>query len=347
MRPAAVLPFSNTLVLTGLNVYEDLKIDDPDKMKGRDFVFRPRGRDLRGVILDFASLRKVDFAGAQLQGASFHATELQGASFAKAQLQGASLDDAQLQGASLNDARLQGASLGLAELQGASLARTQLQGAMLEKAQLQGAWLVKAQLQGAELLDAQLQGASLEGAELEGAALDSARLQGASLRGARLQGAFLRRAFLDATDLSYAYLWRTNSTLPVGHDVIYFSENPKATDVRLSNRAEMWLPPKWSADVDFVFPDILRPWSDGAYKFFRQMMEVLPPGRLRDEALVRIIRLDCTNPDPSLASCDPSLPPPMEADAWRMSLEDAQVDDFGLRQGADKGVDVAHLLGCR
>lgn len=33
------LPFSNTLVLPGLNVYEDLKIDDPDKMKGRVFVF--------------------------------------------------------------------------------------------------------------------------------------------------------------------------------------------------------------------------------------------------------------------------------------------------------------------
>ena len=33
-------PFSNTLVLPGLNVYEGLGIDDPKKAKWRDFVFR-------------------------------------------------------------------------------------------------------------------------------------------------------------------------------------------------------------------------------------------------------------------------------------------------------------------
>ena len=43
-------PFSNTLVLPGLNVYEGLGIDDPEKAKWRDYVFRPRGRDLRGAI---------------------------------------------------------------------------------------------------------------------------------------------------------------------------------------------------------------------------------------------------------------------------------------------------------
>jgi cytochrome c biogenesis protein CcdA len=35
--------FSSTLVLPGLNIYEGLKIDDPEKVKGRDFVFRARG----------------------------------------------------------------------------------------------------------------------------------------------------------------------------------------------------------------------------------------------------------------------------------------------------------------
>ena len=49
------LPFSNTLVLTGLNIYEGLNIDDPEKVKGRDFVFRARGRDLKGAIFDLAS----------------------------------------------------------------------------------------------------------------------------------------------------------------------------------------------------------------------------------------------------------------------------------------------------
>src|SRR5208282_2828573 len=41
--------FSSTLVLPGLNIYEGLNIDDPEKAKWRDFVFRARGRDLRGA----------------------------------------------------------------------------------------------------------------------------------------------------------------------------------------------------------------------------------------------------------------------------------------------------------
>ena len=95
----------------GLNVYEGLDIDDPEKVKWRDFIFRARGRDLKGANFDFANLPKVDFTGAHLQGASLDGAELQGASLDDAQLQGASLDDAQLQGASLDDAQLQGASL--------------------------------------------------------------------------------------------------------------------------------------------------------------------------------------------------------------------------------------------
>lgn len=35
--------------------------------------------------------------------------------------------------------------------------------------------------------------------------------------------------------------------------------------------------------------------------------------------------LDCTNPDKTLASCDPSLPPPKEAVTWRNALEQATV----------------------
>jgi hypothetical protein len=53
-------PFSNTLVLAGLNVYEGLGIDDPEKAKWRDVVFHARKRDLRGAIFDRASLPRVD-----------------------------------------------------------------------------------------------------------------------------------------------------------------------------------------------------------------------------------------------------------------------------------------------
>ena len=133
------LPLSGTLVLSGLNIYEGLKIDDPDKIRGRDFVFRIRGRDLNGAILDFANLSKVDFTGADLQGASLLSAQLQGASLRNAQLQGAQLGLAQLQGATLDFAKLQGASLVGADLQGAALAAAHLQGAHLGNTKLQGA----------------------------------------------------------------------------------------------------------------------------------------------------------------------------------------------------------------
>jgi uncharacterized protein YjbI with pentapeptide repeats len=238
--------FSSTLVLPGLNVYEGLKIDDPDKLKGRDYVFHARGRDLKGAVFDLASLAKVDFEGADLQNASFQgaqlqevslaganlqgawlawtrfdkvsftdahlplATNLQGASLGFAQLQGASLDGLQLQGAFLSGAHLEGASLNGAKLQGASLWGAFLQGASLNRAQLQGARLQNASLEGALLDSAQLQGAVLKRAALQGASLEDAQLAGASLENAQLLGASLQRAVLKATDLSNAVLWRTN-----------------------------------------------------------------------------------------------------------------------------------------
>ena len=174
-------PFSNTLVLTGLDVYEGLGVDDPNKAKWRDFVFRARGRDLTGAIFDFASLPKVDFEGAQLQGASFKSAQLQGASLDGARLQTASLDEAQLQGAWLVGAQLQDASLEEAQLQGASLRSAQLQGAKLDDAQLQYAQLDYAHLQGASFEGANLHGTELEYAELDGAKLTSQLLQSVEL----------------------------------------------------------------------------------------------------------------------------------------------------------------------
>jgi uncharacterized protein YjbI with pentapeptide repeats len=199
-------PLSNTLVLTGLNIYEGLGIDDPEKAKWHDYVFRARGRDLRGAILDFASLPRVDFTGSDLQGARLNTAQLQGASLDGAQLQGASLDGAQLQGASLDGVQLQGASLFGARLQGASLGSARLQGALLNTAQLQGARLDLAQLQGARLNTAQLQGASLDLAQLQGASLAGAHLQGASLYGAGLQGASLDLAHLQGASFDSAQL---------------------------------------------------------------------------------------------------------------------------------------------
>jgi hypothetical protein len=72
--------FSSTLVLPGLNIYEGLGIDDPEKGKWHDFIFRARGRDLRGAIFDLATLPEVDFEGADLREASLKLAALQSVS---------------------------------------------------------------------------------------------------------------------------------------------------------------------------------------------------------------------------------------------------------------------------
>ena len=120
-KPPPLAPFEHARLAWHLNIYEGLAIDDPEKVKWREYVFRARGRELKGAIFDLATLPKVDFEGAELDGASFASAQLQGASLKKAALQGASLDSAQLQGATLIGAQLQGASLEHARLQGAWL----------------------------------------------------------------------------------------------------------------------------------------------------------------------------------------------------------------------------------
>jgi uncharacterized protein YjbI with pentapeptide repeats len=275
------LPFSSTLVLAGFSIYEGLNIDDPKKAEWRDYVFRARGRDLKGAILDFASLPKVDFWGAELQGASLRYAQLQGTSLIDAHLQGASLDYAQFQGALFVEAQLQGASLDYAQLQGSDLLGAHLQGASLDYAQLQGAILIRTQLDGASFDEAQLQGASLIGGSLK------------------------------ATSLFSAFLWRTA--------VLGVVEKPAA--IRLPDAPGRWLP-FWRPE-----PFKVQPWSDEAYQHLRKIMDSVPPGALRDQALERIEFLDCANPDTRLASCDSSAAPPPQAAAWRKALEAASVDD--------------------
>jgi uncharacterized protein YjbI with pentapeptide repeats len=186
--------WSNRLVLTGLDVIDHAKFDSEAKIAAAPEIASLRGRNLDGVVLVLADLRKVDFTGASLKGAWLQGAQLQGATLTYAQLQGASLDSAQLQGASLVQAQLQGASLIAAQLKGASLVEAQLQGAYLDIAQLQGATLTRAQLQGASLASAQLQGASLVEAQLQGASLPGAQLQGALLTGSFVWRADIREA---------------------------------------------------------------------------------------------------------------------------------------------------------
>jgi uncharacterized protein YjbI with pentapeptide repeats len=296
---------SATLILPALNIYDGLKIDDPAKTGWRQYVFVAGHRDLRGAIFDNAILTKVDLTGADLQGASLVHAQLQGAAWRNAKLQGAQLGFAQLQGGILAFAKLQGASLVDAELQGAVLTDAQLKGAELGDIKLQGASLEGAQLQGASLLNAQLQGAWLLGAQFQGAGLSNARLQGASLEGAALE----------ATDLSATYLWRTN-----------LKTQSKLTSVRMSGN-ETW-GPVWGYMTGFGYMN-MKPqlWDSKAYNALLTTMEALTLGYARDNALEHITVLDCTSPNPILASCDPNIAPPCEAAAWQKAVEAARVDD--------------------
>ena len=91
-RDDAVLFLSNTLVLTGFNIYEGLE----DRRSGQTEIARlhlscPRPRS-----------RGCDLQPRRSTKGGFHGAELEGAALIDAQLQGASLKDAQLQGASLS-----------------------------------------------------------------------------------------------------------------------------------------------------------------------------------------------------------------------------------------------------
>jgi uncharacterized protein YjbI with pentapeptide repeats len=330
--------FSNTLVLPGFSIYEALKIDDPKKLAWKDYLIDLRGRHLEQAIFDGANLTKADLTlavlrgasllFAQMQGASLDAAQLQGASLTRAQLQGARLFGAQLQGASLNSAQLQGAELSSAQLQGAVLAFAQLQGAELSSAQLQGVWLDHAQLQGAWLFGAQLQGASLYGALLQGASLDHAQLQGADLRTAhlqsasldyaQLQGASFNGATINATGFLNAVLWRTN-----------WGDVEKLGTVLIEGAT-------WKPLLVAKPGDPPRPWDAKVHKELRDSMSTIPEGESRDNALKRIERLDCSNPDNTLAFCDPAAKPPPEGSDWQKKLEATSVDDAAFAKALAK-----------
>ncbi len=302
---------SDTLVLPGVDALAELKIDDPERAKWKDYIFIAQYRDLVGADFEEAILPTIDFNGAILTGADFNYAQMDRASFLIARLEGALLVGADLRGASLVWAQLQGASLVDAKLQGASLGLAQLQGALLNYAQLQGASL---KVQGASPGGAQLEGASLFDAKLQGASLDDAQLQGAMLGGAQLQGASLNGANLDAADLSDARLWRSSGT------------GSETRNLNLRDTADVWGPFLASQN------GTQGPWNEAAYDELRTEIAALPAGRLREDALARIRTLDCA--DTTRVSCDPvqARTPPLEFAAWRDQLIAAKVDKGAFRR---------------
>ena len=222
----------------------------------------------QSFVVDPEELDKIffsrSFRGRDLRLAVLPFADLRKADFSGAHLQGATLNSAQLQGAWFEEAEMQGAILSWAQLQGAKLVGAQLQGASLDLTKMQGARLGSAQLQGASLEGAELQGASLDGAKLQGASLGGAKLQAASLAWAELQGASLGGAKLQGALLTVVMVWRANG------------------------RPDMSL-----THVDGFDPDTV-PWpTDSTFAAWRDaILETIPRGLARDEALRRLSALD-------------------------------------------------------
>jgi hypothetical protein len=62
-------------------------------------------------------------------------------------------------------------------------------------------------------------------------------------------------------------------------------------------------------------------------------MNSIPEGKMRDEALMRIEKLDCGNPDKTLASCDPATALPPEVLDWQKKRLEANVDHAAYAKG--------------
>jgi hypothetical protein len=145
-----------------------------------------------------------------------------------------------------------------------------------------------------------------------------AKLQGALLDLAQLQGASLRGASLDATDLWGARLWRSDG------GALSTGDAASAAALRLPDLAEAWAP---EYDGERSKAQL---WDGAAYEHLREMIDALPAGQLREDALNRIKVLDCTNHDETLPPCDPPYPPPKPppgAVDWQKRVEEARSAD--------------------
>jgi uncharacterized protein YjbI with pentapeptide repeats len=331
--------FSNTLVLPSFNIYQALKIDNPEKAKSDDQTFDLRGRRLDGAVFTGANLAKVDLTGAHLEGASLDAAQLPGARLDYAHLQGAKLVLARFKGASFENAEMQGVELWGAQLQGASLNNARLRGASFgglrpeprgdssRDAQTPLSYVGGAQLQAASLDEAELEGASLEGAYLQGASLAEARLQGASLDGAQLQGASFRASDLTAASLNTAFLWRAN----------FDSAKLRSMSAESLNWVGLGQVSAYTSrsigPMLLIENDKISPWRQDDYiELLKEFEQNVPDGYLKERALERIKILDCSEKasGSALASCDPQAKEPQSAAGAHKTIESVAVDQVDL-----------------
>ncbi|TAU35391.1 pentapeptide repeat-containing protein [Rhizobium ruizarguesonis] len=303
-------PIAKSLNLVGFNIYNALKVKDPRDIAWRGSTFDAGGRDLRGADFSRATLERVNFDSARLDGADFSSARLLGASFSGVHFPGTNFSFAFSPGAIFDSSNLQGAEFMGTDLQGATFVETKLQGAQFLSAQLQGASFESADLTGARFTGSALNAAAFPDSTLTGTSFYAAYLQGADFSGTPTSRKFAqdlevlessdrlnhskffgakRPPSLIGTDFTKAYLWQV--VLPE------FSEGDDwLNEARFSDAV-------WSRD--YRTPDgRTGKWSADDYASVARMLDNIPPGPLRTNALNRIALLSCGS---TLSTSDPCI----------------------------------------
>lgn len=271
VNPATRKPqsmWSNRLVLPGLNVLTEKKLDTEEKLAAVPSSISLRNRNLNGAVLSGANLRKADLVGASLNGAFLIETDLSEARLECAtnwisgepsrpaattraicaRLHDAYLGAARLSGVSASGAEFHGADMPQVELFGAMLTETSFAGANLSLAKFDGSIATGAIFHAANMWKVSLRGAILLRAEFQAADLTEARLGGAMLNEANLQGAKLDRAVLSGTSLREAYVWRA--------DLVTASVTASDMRSRPADRARPCVNPGRTGDCQWTVDDL-------------------------------------------------------------------------------------------
>lgn len=169
--------------------------------------------DLRGIILNGADLRGVNFAGRDLSGAKLFQADLRKANFQDAILEGVEFSAANLEGAIFDGANCRRAGFGRANLDGASLFQANLEETSFSQASLIGANLHCVNLSHSRLREANLTQADLSESDLRYADISMAKVVNTTFRNADLRHLRLRmiRGFkrsdwigVDIRDINFA-----------------------------------------------------------------------------------------------------------------------------------------------
>ncbi len=243
VQPNAVRPrwpLSDALVLTQVNALDELKIEDPEKAKWKDYIFLAEDRDLTGADFQNANLARISFARSFLSGARFQSTQMDRVSLEGAHMSDARFVSVYLRGALMRDVFLSGAYFYQVEAQGSDLEGAHLEFVYFSKTNFAGASLLKAKLQASNFMDTILSGASLEQAELQAAIFSSATIRGTTLRRSSLEGAHFEDGSLEEADLSRADLWRSYGERSLPIKTLFVDEVDEEAGVFVEGSQRRW-----------------------------------------------------------------------------------------------------------